>query len=730
MASRELRLWGDPFLADGPSCALRQLAVRASAAGWRCGLSLSAARGEGDGGGRALPLTDGVRDIVVHTRLAADEVDAVLSWSSRPVAATAPLVVFGEPDDEVQAGLEHPLASMVLFAHGLDIEEVLARLHGHDQGWPRTDPAWSLPDELLGEFAGLPLASGAGRVLHVGSPHPASGTDVAVRAAAETGLPLTVLLPEADEVFERAVLTLAHDIAPNADVEFAAGALTPERLESVSAVLLPVRTSPEPEVLLPALVSGRPVIVSRFAATAEVLSAPGICSPIGGVTNGGVFEPDAAALRVALEELVAHPERVRSRAERARCHVLTHHRRQLPAPPVPAVAGSRPVVVLEAPLLEVSSASVLTIETARALMARDNVDVWLVPVPPLQSHVATWRHTAPDLLPRLCRRPPRADLWLSAGWPPRPSRPEATTFALRVDWEYGALPVELTPAVTQEADVVVVHSHAVERIVSDAGRRGPIARIPHGVDGAVFHSDVAPSSRVLEFKGDRTALLFVGGTIWRKGVDLLLSAWLGDEELREEAVLVIKSLGANHSYAGYHLGGLIDKVRRLGRDVLLIDDELSAREMAGIYRACDVLVHPYRGEGFGMPALEARACGVPVVVTCGGSTDDFCTGPGTVGIEAARRTVELPGAHVGRPWVLEPDAGDVRAAIRSALANLPDLQRAARDESAAVRAHYTWTAAAAALEDLAMASHAGCVPAPREPVGVGPVPSSGGTPID
>jgi glycosyltransferase involved in cell wall biosynthesis len=34
-------------------------------------------------------------------------------------------------------------------------------------------------------------------------------------------------------------------------------------------------------------------------------------------------------------------------------------------------------------------------------------------------------------------------------------------------------------------------------------------------------------------------------------------------------------------------------------------------------------VSPYRAEGFNLTPLEAAACGIPIVVTKGGSTDDY-----------------------------------------------------------------------------------------------------------
>jgi glycosyltransferase involved in cell wall biosynthesis len=563
------------------------------------------------------------------------------------------------------------------------------------------------PDAELAGFLALAPAGPGPRLLHPGSADPRDGTDVAVRAFARLRRgSLTVLLAQPDpQLAERLQRLAAREAGHAVDLQIAVGAWSPLAVARADAVLLPMRALRDARRLRTALASARPVIATRAASTARLLAAPGVCLPVGGavVHCGGAahVEPDVRSVVRQLERAIDDPT-VAAIAQRARAHVALPNGNGRPAP---APRDSRPVVVLEAPLFEVSSAAELTLHTARALRARGRVDLFLVPRAPLRKDRAWLLARAPELEPLLAESPPPADLWLTAGWPPRADRPPARCWVHRFDWEWGALPVELAPLLVHEVDRVVVHSTYVRRMLAAAGR--PVARIdlvPHGVDATVFHDNAPPLDSVLAFKGDRPAVLFVGGLIWRKGFDLWLGALL-EPAARGRVRLVVKAVGGGDAYAGFHLRDLVERARaRLPDAILLIEDDLQPAAMGSLYAACDLLVHPYRGEGFGMPVLEARACGLPVVVTAGGSTDDFCRGAGCVPIAAARRAVELPDPHLSTPWVLEPDRAALANAIDAALRDLPALRAQARAASRSVRAAHTWSAAAARIERLAGAA--------------------------
>jgi hypothetical protein len=213
-----------------------------------------------------------------------------------------------------------------------------------------------------------------------------------------------------------------------------------------------------------------------------------------------------------------------------------------------------------------------------------------------------------------------------------------------------------------------------------------VVSLPNGVDLQRFR----PEGERYPVPGpaEATRFLFVGGLIPRKGHDVLLAAWRAAFAGREDVVLVVKGVGASDTYRQSEREDLLQHAAsgELPR-LVLIEEDLDEREMAGLFRACDVLVHPYRGEGFGMPVLEAMACGLPTIVTAGGPTDEFC--PLTAGWRIRATRVELdvervgPFDTLGHPWLLEPDVEHLAELMREVAA---DAQERARRGAAARRA--------------------------------------------
>ncbi len=207
--------------------------------------------------------------------------------------------------------------------------------------------------------------------------------------------------------------------------------------------------------------------------------------------------------------------------------------------------------------------------------------------------------------------------------------------------------------------------------------------VPPGVDHAFFSPGYAPGERV----GARTALglgaapvlLFVGRIQPLKRAGLAVAALAAMQ--RRDATLVIvggpsgpggeEELAAVKSLAV--AAGVADRVRFVPPQPHHL--------LSSWYRAADLVVVPSRSESFGLVALEAAACGTPVVAAAvGGLTsivDDGVTGVLVEGSDPAVWAAQID-------MVVE-DAEGARAMA----------------EAAVVRArNYTWPTAAARLRRL------------------------------
>ncbi|MGB3410038.1 MAG: glycosyltransferase [Microthrixaceae bacterium] len=137
-----------------------------------------------------------------------------------------------------------------------------------------------------------------------------------------------------------------------------------------------------------------------------------------------------------------------------------------------------------------------------------------------------------------------------------------------------------------------------------------IELVPPGVDHAFFSPGDRGGARAALGLDDRPTMLFVGRIQPLKGLGIAIQA-LGELDGDTRLLVVGGPSGSDGAGELHKVHALIDE---LGvRDRVHFVDPQPHHLLSTYYRAADVVVVPSRSESFGLVALEAAACGVPVV---------------------------------------------------------------------------------------------------------------------
>ena len=295
----------------------------------------------------------------------------------------------------------------------------------------------------------------------------------------------------------------------------------------------------------------------------------------------------------------------------------------------------------------------------------------------------------------------KADVHVRHQWPPNFQPPREGYWVNIQPWEFGSLPEEwIRPMSTMMDEMWVPSSYVRECYIRSGVPGDRVFVVPNGVDTETFHPDAVPFelSTAKRFK-----FLFVGGTIFRKGIDILLDAYFNTFSDKDDVCLVIKDMGGKTFYKGQTAQQMIEgyQSRPGAPEIEYIEHTLNDKDMAGLYTACNCLVHPYRGEGFGLPIAEAMACGLPVVVTGYGAALDFCNPDNAYLIPACE--VRLSEKRIGdiktvdRPWLAEPDRAALKAILKHVFENVEEAKIKARAGQAQIETKFTWDKAAEAI---------------------------------
>lgn len=222
--------------------------------------------------------------------------------------------------------------------------------------------------------------------------------------------------------------------------------------------------------------------------------------------------------------------------------------------------------------------------------------------------------------------------------------------------------------IRRAARVVAVSEYARRGAIDHAGAKGDRVDVVHsGIDPDRYHpADVVP----FEFE---PYVLFVGALEPRKNVPALVGAFdtLAAEGLARHLVIV-----GPRAWGAEAVDAAVARVVNGNVHQLSFVDE---DRKIDLYRRASLFVYPSLAEGFGLPVLEAMACGTPVVTTTGSAPEEIagdaalCVAPG--------------------------DRDELHAAMRRVLSDAgfaADLRRRGLERAS----RFTWARTAAATVDV------------------------------
>jgi glycosyltransferase involved in cell wall biosynthesis len=249
-----------------------------------------------------------------------------------------------------------------------------------------------------------------------------------------------------------------------------------------------------------------------------------------------------------------------------------------------------------------------------------------------------------------------------------------TTFFEHPEWHERAKVVFFRPmtraAVRQAREIVAVSDFTARRIHAVLQPAAPVTAIAHGVDHERFHPHASDADiELLRTCGVQPPFLAFAGTLEpRKDVPTLVRAFARLAPAHPYLKLVLAGgdgWGGTAVRDAIAASGVTTRILRLGY--------VPAPVVPALFRQAELVCYPALVEGFGLPALEALACGAALVTTKGTAMEDI----------AGDAAVLVP-----------PGDADALAAALGTLLSDRDERARLRTRGPGVAANFTWAASA------------------------------------
>lgn len=270
---------------------------------------------------------------------------------------------------------------------------------------------------------------------------------------------------------------------------------------------------------------------------------------------------------------------------------------------------------------------------------------------------------------------------------------------VRTMFETTGIPDHWVQPLSQLDEIWVPSSFNIDTFSACGIPRHKLRLVPSGVDSTVFH----PAAPPLDL-GPKKDFTFLSNFVFtdRKGWDLLLTAYFTEFKPEDDVALLIKTYG-NEGAIRERLGHFIQEhfpPQRLPW-FRVITARLHSSLLPGLYTACNAFVLPSRGEAWGLPCIEAMACGLPTLSTKWGGNLEYMNDDNSYLIES-ERLEDVP-AHIDTPVLIghqwaRPSVVHLRYLLRHVFEHRQEARTKGQKARADICRQWTWEQAAATAE--------------------------------